>query len=126
MSPDHFVFFSFNIIFTEGSNKHILRPVIFRFGQEGRAIEPLAMVIQVCCSKASGAIVGRITVTRNMPPLCWVGCVMNLQDPVGHECVKASAFVSNVLQHSFGVTPKDGIFDVNSQLLLDNAAQPYV
>ena len=117
--------FHFNIIFTEGSNKRILRPVLFRFGQEGRAIEPSAMVVQVCRSEASGAIVGRITMTGNVPSLCRVGCVVNLGDPVGHECVKTSAFVSYVLQHSFRVTPKDGIFDVNSQLLLDNTAQPY-
>ena len=83
------------------------------------------MVIQICRSKASCAIVGRITHAGNVPPLCRVGCVVNLRDPVGHECVKTSAFVSYVLQRSFRVTPKYGIFDVNSQLLLDHAVQPY-
>ena len=96
--------FHFIIIFTEGSNKRILRPVLFWFGREGRAIEPSAMVIQICCLKASGAIVGRITVTGNLPQLCRVCCVVNLRDPVVYECVKTSAFVSYALQHSFRVT----------------------
>ena len=83
------------------------------------------MVIQVCRSKASGAIVGRITVTGNVPSLCRVGCVVNLRDSVGYERVKTSASASYVLQYSFRVTPKDGVFDVNRQLLLDHAVQPY-
>ena len=79
------------------------------------------MGVQIGHLKATGAIVGRVQTSRNVPPLGWLRSVMDLRNSICYDSVKAPTFICCVLQHSFGVAPKDGIFSIDSQFPLDQA-----
>jgi len=79
------------------------------------------MGVQIAHSKSMGAIVGRVQTSRNVPPLGWLRRIIDLRNSICYESVKPPIFVCYVLQHSFGVAPKDGLFSVDSQSPLDQA-----